>query len=80
MKLAVLGVLCAVACAQMSAQNVATVAQQFQDPPKAYRPMVRWWWPGGDVTDVELRREVRLLDQANFGGAEIQPFVIGLDP
>ena len=80
MKLAVLGVLCAVACAQMSAQNVATVAQQFQDPPKAYRPMVRWWWPGGDVTDVELRREVRLLDQANFGGAEIQPFAIGLDP
>ena len=42
--------------------------------------MVRWWWPGGDVNDAELRREVDLLDQANFGGAEIQPFKIGLDP
>jgi hypothetical protein len=42
--------------------------------------MVRWWWPGGDVTDEELRREVRLLDEANFGGGEIQPFTIGLSP
>lgn len=54
--------------------------QDFRDPPKAYRPMVRWWWPGGDVTDEELRREVRLLDEAKFGGGEIQPFVIGLNP
>lgn len=53
---------------------------EFQTPAKSYRPMVRWWWPGGDVTDAELRREVRLLDEANFGGAEIQPFVIGLNP
>jgi hypothetical protein len=42
--------------------------------------MVRWWWPGGDVTDAELRREVGLLDKANFGGAEIQPFTQGLNP
>src|ERR1017187_8529687 len=54
--------------------------QGFRNPPKAYRPMVRWWWPGGDVNDEELRREVRLLDEANFGGGEIQPFVIGLNP
>ncbi|MGO8717652.1 MAG: glycosyl hydrolase [Acidobacteriaceae bacterium] len=80
MKFAALVVLCVVACAPLPAQNVSSVAQQFQNPPKAYRPMVRWWWPGGDVTDAELRREVALLDQANFGGAEIQPFVIGLHP
>ena len=42
------------------------------------RPMVRWWWPGGDVTAGELRREVRTLDEAGFGGAEIQAFRIGL--
>ncbi len=77
MKLFVLCLLCLTACLQLQAQNVRQV---FQNPSKAYRPMVRWWWPGGDVTDVELRREVRLLDQANFGGAEIQPFAIGLDP
>jgi hypothetical protein len=80
MKLAALGVLCAVMGAQLSAQTVVTVAQQFQNPAKEYRPMVRWWWPGGDVTDAELRREIDLLDGANFGGAEIQPFVIGLNP
>src|ERR1035438_6066092 len=80
MKLVVLGVLYAVVGAQLSAQTAATVAQQFQNPAKEFRPMVRWWWPGGDVTDAELRREVDLLDHANFGGAEIQPFTIGLDP
>lgn len=53
---------------------------RFRNPAKACRPMVRWWWPGGDVADAELRREVRLLDEANFGGAEIQPFRIGLNP
>ncbi len=64
----------------VSAQPVQNLRQAFRDPPKAYRPMVRWWWPGGDVTDAELRREVRLLDEAGFGGGEIQPFLIGLNP
>lgn len=54
--------------------------REFQTPPKAYRPMVRWWWPGGDVRDEELRHEIRLLDEANFGGGEIQPFLFGLNP
>ena len=76
MKFASLCLLCMFTCAQLPAQNIR---QNFQDPPKAYRPMVRWWWPGGDVTDTELRREVDLLDQANFGGGEIQPFEIGLN-
>ncbi|MDW5267072.1 MULTISPECIES: glycosyl hydrolase [Acidobacteriaceae] len=80
MKLVALVAFCVVAGAPLSAQTVATVAQQFQNPAKNYRPMVRWWWPGNDVKDAELRREVDLLDQANFGGAEIQPFTIGLDP
>lgn len=57
-----------------------SIRREFQNPPKIYRPMVRWWWPGGDVTDQELRREVRALDEAGFGGAEIQPFLIGLNP
>jgi hypothetical protein len=42
------------------------------------RPMVRWWWPGGDISPEELRREVRILDEAGFGGAEIQAFRIAL--
>lgn len=62
---------------RVSAQDVA---QQFRDPAKTYRPMVRWWWPGDDVQDAELRREIDLLDKDNFGGAEIQPFNKGLSP
>src|SRR6201986_369466 len=38
------------------ATNGALVRQQFQNPPKKYRPIVRWWWPGNDVTEAELRR------------------------
>jgi hypothetical protein len=50
----------------------------FQSPPKKYRPLVRWWWPGNDVTDTELRREIDVLDKAGFGGGEIQAFFKGL--
>jgi hypothetical protein len=56
-------------------QDEATVQHEFRDPAKQYRPMVRWWWPGADVTDNEIQREIGLLDAAGFGGAEIQPFV-----
>lgn len=54
------------------------VLREFASPAKKYRPIVRWWWPGNDVTPTELRREVDLLDNAGFGGAEIQSFRIGL--
>ena len=50
----------------------------FKSPPKEARPWVRWWWPGGAVQDSELRREVDALDEAGFGGGEIQPFNPGV--
>src|SRR5271157_1752826 len=56
-------------------QDEATIRNEFRNPGKQYRPMVRWWWPGADVADKELEREIGLLDAAGFGGAEIQPFV-----
>ena len=52
----------------------ALLRRQFESPPKKYRPLVRWWWPGDNVTESELRREIDVLDQAGFGGAEIQAF------
>ncbi|MTV36293.1 glycosyl hydrolase [Duganella radicis] len=42
------------------------------------RPWVRWWWPGGAVVDEELRRELKVLNAAGFGGAEIQAFNPGI--
>jgi hypothetical protein len=52
--------------------------KDFQVPALAYRPWTRWWWPGGAVEREELLREVRLLADNFFGGAEIQPFVAGI--
>ena len=42
--------------------------------------MVRWFWPGGDVSDAELRGEIDQMYKAGWGGAEIQPFNFGLLP
>jgi hypothetical protein len=44
----------------------------FKAPPKEARARVRWWWPGDAVTDEDLRKDIAVLDQAGFGGAEIQ--------
>ena len=55
-----------------------TLEQSFRNPPKAARPWVRWWWPGGAVEDGELTREIGVLDAAGFGGGEIQPFNPGI--
>ena len=56
----------------------ASIRQQFLSPEKKYRPIARWWWPGNDVTEEELRREIDVLDKAGFGGAEIQSFDAGI--
>ena len=53
---------------------------EFGQPLRAYGPWTRWWWPGGAVTQTELRREVNLLADHGFAGVEIQPFTCGLDP
>lgn len=60
----------------LHAQSEESIRHEFKMPDKRYRPMVRWWWPGDGVTDAELRREIGLLDDAWFGGAEIQPFTL----
>ncbi|MEV6036762.1 glycosyl hydrolase [Nonomuraea sp. NPDC052116] len=43
----------------------------FARPRRAVRPMVRWWWPDAHVDPAEIRREVDVLADAGFGGAEI---------
>ncbi|RMG49486.1 MAG: hypothetical protein D6723_13715 [Acidobacteria bacterium] len=58
----------------------AQLRRGFAHPPKSARPLMRWWWPGGDVTDDELSREIRALDAAGFYGGEIQSFTFGLPP
>lgn len=49
-----------------------TLDQRFAKPARADGPRVRWWWPGDAVNDDELRREIALLADDGFAGAEIQ--------
>lgn len=57
-----------------AANSTGAYRRVFVNPPDGARPWVRWWWPGGVVSDGELRREIQLLSQTGFGGAEIQAF------
>jgi len=52
--------------------------ESIAQPPKSARPWTRWWWPGGDVDTDTLLRQLDALDAAQFGGAEIQPFLSGM--
>jgi len=55
------------------AQNrPVSLEDAFRSPSIDARPRVRWWWPGAAVEPDELRREIVLLDDQGFGGAEIQ--------
>jgi alpha-L-rhamnosidase len=48
-------------------------AASFQKPSIEFAPFARWWWPGNYVNKEELRREINLFADNNFGGVEIQP-------
>jgi hypothetical protein len=65
---------------QEQLQSLKDLKAAFQNPPASARPMVRWWWPGGDVTDEEIARELGIIKDAGLGGVEIQSFKDGLNP
>lgn len=54
--------------------------QVFINPPSEFGPFTRWWWPGNDVDEDELKREVNVLVENRFAGVEIQPFTTGINP
>lgn len=66
------------ACPVQAKDGQPSLEQLFVDPPMAARPHVRWWWPGNAVDDAELKREIRLLRDAGFAGAEIQSLNTGV--
>jgi len=53
-------------------------AAAWQDPPREMRPLARWWWPGGSVDPAVLARQLQQIEDAGFGGVEIQPLLLGL--
>lgn len=50
----------------------------FKNPAPSFGPFARWWWPGNDVTKVELQREINLFADNAFGGVEVQTLTLGL--
>lgn len=68
----------AVATPLKAANEDRPLETAFREPLRSDRPDVRWWWPGGAVDDGELERQIDLIEQAGFGGAEIQPMNLGL--
>lgn len=45
----------------------------FQKPALQFAPFARWWWRGNFVDSVELKREINLFVDNDFGGMKIQP-------
>ncbi len=43
----------------------------LRNPPRASRPQIRWWWPGGAVSPRAIRAEAAIIADAGFGGFEI---------
>jgi hypothetical protein len=59
--------------------TISDLREGFARPPRAARPMMRWWWFGPDVEDDELDAELRAIADAGFGGVEIS-YVYPLSP
>ncbi|HEU5341488.1 glycosyl hydrolase [Edaphobacter sp.] len=51
--------------------SVKTIEQNFQNPPAASRPMVRWWWFGLAVQKPEILRELQQMKADGIQGAEL---------
>lgn len=50
----------------------------FAEPPAAFGPQTRWWWPGAAVEDEGIRAQVRDFAGVGYGAFEIQPFMASL--
>jgi hypothetical protein len=65
---------------QCTGQSLTVVRQSFKTPPANARPLMRFWWFGGAVTDQELEREIKAMKAGGIGGFEIQPvYPLALD-
>lgn len=50
----------------------------FKSPHQSFGPMARWWWPGNNVTQQELKREINLFADNSFAGVEVQPLNLAI--
>jgi hypothetical protein len=60
--------------------SVTALQRGFEHPPDDARIMMRWWWFGPAVTNLELERELRAMKAGGIGGVEVQPvYPLALD-
>lgn len=50
----------------------------WENPPLAFRPVARWWWPGGSVEADAVREQLSEIEAAGFGAVELQPLLLGM--
>lgn len=62
--------------AQKNISSSDDLYELFINPPAEAKPFVRWWWNGNRVNEKEVLRELDLLDEAGFGGVEINPIAM----
>ena len=66
--------------AQEPNASIAELRRSFANPPDSSRIMMRWWWFGPAVNDVELTKELEQMKAAGIGGVEIANlYALGLD-
>ncbi len=66
-----------------SRRPAPTLTEDFKwshifSPSKESMPWTRWWWPGGDVSHQDISQQLSQLNNAGFGGVEIQAFKTGM--
>ena len=50
---------------------IESLKSNFNNPPDAAKPMVRWWWFGTAVEKSEILRELEEMKADGIGGAEL---------
>ncbi len=60
-----------IGCAMASSSGWAQ--QLWPEVTKEMKPWTRWWWLGSAVDKPNLSREIKLLNEAGFGGVEVTP-------
>ncbi|MDR2764923.1 MAG: hypothetical protein LBB90_07820 [Tannerella sp.] len=57
--------------AQETAENLQSLAQQFNAPGDEYRPFVWWHWMGSNFSKDGIRKDLEAMKEAGIGGATI---------
>lgn len=58
-----------------AARSASGFVRSFADPPAAYRPVYRYWHPGGRMDPATLKAEFEAMRQGGAGGVELVNFV-----